>query len=243
MATYNHLGYNKDFLVKPLPLPKIKKSLLAPLIKPPGNEIKYTHYSVVVNTKRLLPLMSAVNIRGEDFKNITRTGNEPWDFSDQIKEQYQIDDRFYGADDSTFDRGHLVRRLDPCWGTKAVAKKAEHETFRWVNCTPQHRKLNRNGGVWFELEQHVLENGVKDKISDISVFAGPILASTDQFFIKPYLEKDVAIPAAFWKVIVWRKQDGNLYAVGFMMSQLDFIKSKLKKNRRSNSTGEDRFIG
>src|SRR5689334_18985882 len=130
---YNHIGYNEMFLDQSLPLPKVRASLLAPLIRSAGHEIKYTHYSIVVNSKRLLPLMSAVNIRGDDFTNISRAGDEPWDFSDQIKREFQVGNNFYGNDDDTFDRGHLVRRLDPCWGEKSLATKAEDETFRWVN--------------------------------------------------------------------------------------------------------------
>lgn len=220
-------GYDKNFLGSSLSLPKVDKKNCAPLIRGNGNEIKYTHFSIYLHKDRRLPLMSSVNIKGEAYSAPTRGGSEPWDHSDQVEEMFQIDNRFYGNDDNTFDRGHLVRRVDPCWGSKSVSNQAEAETFRWVNCTPQHKKLNQRGGVWYQLEQHVLEHGVKNKIGDIAVFAGPVLASDDLFFVKPYLNTHVPIPLVFWKVIVWKKSDGKLYAVGFMMSQHEFIKNKL----------------
>jgi len=222
------LGYRSAFLGKALRLPKLNKNLLATLSTGRGQEIKYTHYSAFVHKQRLLPLMTAVNIKGEAFSAPVRTGNEPWDFSDQVEKQYQLAGSFYANDLNTFDRGHLVRRIDPCWGNADIASQAETETFKWINCTPQHKKLNQKGGVWYQLEQHVLEHGVKNKIADISVFAGPVLDEKDKVFTKQYKGKDFQIPVVFWKVIVWKKSNGKLYAVGFMMSQYEWIKDKLK---------------
>lgn len=221
-------GYDPNFLGSALKLPRLSKRTLAPLLASSGHEIQYTHFSIFVNRERCLPAMAAVNIKGEAYANLTRGGTEPWDFSDQIDKSFQIDNRFYGKDDNTFDRGHLVRRIDPCWGEVEQATLAETETFRWVNCTPQHKKLNRNGGPWYQLEQHVMENGVKNKIADISVFSGPVLNPEDMVFVKKYQNKEVKIPVRFWKVITWRKTDNNLYAVGFMLDQTEWIKHKLK---------------
>lgn len=224
---YNHLGYFTEFLGPELKIPVAKKGVLVPLLVGRGNELKYTHFSVFVHNDRKLPLMTAVNIKGEAYTQITRDGNEPWDFSDQIKKEFQVDNRFYSKDDNTFDRGHLVRRIDPCWGGIEIATVAENETFRWVNCTPQHKKLNQKGGVWYQLEQHIMENGVKDKLTDVSVFAGPVLSPTDKIFVKKYLNADIQIPTLYWKVIVWQKSDKKLYAVGFMMDQTEWIGNKL----------------
>lgn len=172
-------------------------------------------------------MMTAVNIRGAEFNAPGRQGDEPWKHSRQIAVKYQIDNRFYGNDAGIFDRGHLVRRVDPSWGSAATAKEAELGTFHWTNCTPQHKNLNRKGGIWYQLEQHVMENGVKEKMADVSVFAGPVLAADDLPFVRKYIGTEVAIPIVFWKVIVWVKSDGTLNAVGFMMSQWEWVKDKL----------------
>lgn len=221
-------GFRKLFLGVNLPFPAIDKKKCAPLKNGSGHEIKYTHFSIFQHQQRRLPLFSAVNIKGEKYAAPDREGNEPWKTSDQVDVKYQIDNRFYGNDENTFDRGHLVRRVDPCWGSQEISNKAEQDTFHWVNCTPQHKKLNQQGGVWYQLEQHIMEKGVKNKIADISVFAGPVLNPKDKVFKKQYLGTEVPIPIVFWKVIVWKKSNGKLYAVGFMMSQWEWVKSKLK---------------
>jgi|GEM_PF-3353068 len=220
-------GFDANFLGRKLAFPKLDNKLCAPLLTGTGHEIVYTHFSVFVHKERRLPIMSACNIRGEAYNAEPREGTEPWDYSDQIEKAFQIDNEFYGNDKNTFDRGHLVRRVDPCWGVPEVANQAEAETFRWVNCTPQHNKLNRNGGVWFQLEQHIMEKGVRGKIADISVFAGPVLNSADKLFKLQYRNTDVPIPVVFWKIIVWKKADNKMYAVGFMMSQWQWIKHML----------------
>ncbi len=64
-----------------------------------------------------------------------------------------------------------------------------------------------------------MENGVKNKMADICVFSGPVLDPNDKIFKKQYQNKDVQIPVQFFKIIVWKKSNGKLYAVGFLMSQ------------------------
>lgn len=229
MANKN-IGYQKSFLGKTLSLPIIDKTKMAPLLNGKGNEIIYPHYSTFLHAKRKFSYLCAVNIKGEAYLAPIRAGDEPWDFSDQVDGQYQIDNGFFGNDHNTFDRGHIVRRVDPCWGdTQDIANEAENCTFRWSNCTPQHKKLNQTGGIWYQLEQHVMEHGVKNKIADVSVFAGPVLSNDDPIFIEQYKGFDVIIPVVFWKVIVWKKTTGELNAVGFMMSQWEWIKNKVKE--------------
>lgn len=211
-----------------MPMPRITKSKLAPLLSGKGEEIRFHHFSVYVHAARRLPIMAAVNIKGEAYSAETRSSKEPWKHSSEISKEYQIDNRFYGNDGDTFDRGHLVRRVDPAWGAEDESGNAELDTFTWVNCTPQHKKLNRMNGIWLQLEQHIMENGVKNKIADISVLSGPVLAPGDPVFIKNYENRQVPIPELFWKIIVWKKTDGKLYAVGFMMSQKEWIKGKTK---------------
>jgi endonuclease G len=224
-------GYDDQFTGLKLHLPKLPSTQCAPLKSGSGKEIKYIHYSSFLHKDRQLPLLCASNIRGEGYNAPDRAGDEPWDYSDQVLNKYQLDESFYGNDGNTFDRGHIVRRVDPCWGDDDIVDDAEAQTFRWTNCTPQHKKLNQTGGVWYQLEQHVMEHGVKGKIADIAVFAGPVLSKDDKFMEvkKGKLKgKFIQIPIEFWKVIVWKKSDNKLYAVGFLMSQWEFIKTRVK---------------
>ena len=230
MATVN-AGYDKNFTGLSLKLPKIPASKCAPLKSGSGKEIKYIHYSSFLHKDRMMPLLCATNIKGEGYNAPTRAGNEPWENSEQVLAKYQLNNDFYGNDENTFDRGHIVRRVDPCWGDEDIVNDAEAQTFRWTNCTPQHKKLNQKGGVWFQLEQHVMEHGVKGKLANIVVFAGPVLSDDDKYMEvkKGKLKgKFIQIPTEFWKVIVWKKSDNKLHAVGFLMSQWEFIKNKVK---------------
>lgn len=223
-------GYDPLFTGKKLLLPGIPAAVCAPLKTGSGKEIKYIHYSSFLHKTRQLPLLCASNIRGEGYNAPNRAGDEPWDYSEQVLPSYQLDNAFYGNDKNTFDRGHVVRRVDPCWGDDSIVDQAEAETFRWTNCTPQHKKLNQKGGVWYQLEQHVMEHGVKNKIADIAVFAGPVLSTNDKFMLVEkgkYKGQYIQIPTEFFKVIVWKKSDNKLYAVGFLMSQWEFIKNRV----------------
>lgn len=224
-------GYNDSFTGITLRLPEIPLSKCAPLKSGSGKEIKYIHYSSFLHKDRMLPLLCATNIKGEGYNAPERMGDEPWNYSEQVLPKYQLTNDFYGNDGNTFDRGHIVRRVDPCWGDDDIIAEAEAQTFRWTNCTPQHKKLNQTGGVWYQLEQHVMEHGVKGKTADIAVFAGPVLSDDDKYMEvkKGKLKgKFIQVPTEFWKVIVWKKSDNKLYAVGFLMSQWEFIKNKVK---------------
>lgn len=228
----DYQGYAPSFLGQPVKLPAFDLSNCVPLSGTTGStlsdrEIRYTHFSLFQHRVRKLPLLAAVNIKGEAYSAESRTGGDDWRYCEQIEEHYQIDNSFYSHDLQTFDRGHIVRRVDPCWGDKQTSRLADKQTFNWANCTPQHKLLNQKSGIWFQLEQHIMENGVKGKISDISVFAGPVLDRKDLNFLKPYKDSPIQIPAVFWKTIVFKKSDSKLYAVGFMMSQWEFIKDKM----------------
>jgi endonuclease G, mitochondrial len=228
----NIFGYQHDFLGKKVSLPEIKGELrknLATLKNSNETELKYTHFSCVVHKWRMLPLFTAVNIDGEEFKSLSR-GKDKWYYDDRMDEAFQLGEELYSNDENTFDRGHLVRRMDPAWGKDTEAKQADADTFHFTNCTPQHANLNRK--IWQELERHVLENGAVNGKVNISVFTGPVLGEDDKVFKNLIEGKEVQIPIVFWKVIVWKKDiDKELYAVGFMQSQWPWVKSKLREPR------------
>lgn len=121
-----------------------------------------------------------------------------------------------------FQRGHLVRRLDPCWGDDTRALEAEVDTFHFTNCTPQVGFFNQGrapadtpdsegGSLWRSVENYVLRNAVASK-ARVCCFTGPIFAEGD----KPY--RGIQIPERFFKVAVW-VEDGALKAMGMIASQ------------------------
>jgi len=232
MAQNLRNGYKPDFLGNNLPFPKLGGDLrnqLATLKYSDETELKYTHFSCVMHKTRMLPVFTAVNIKGDELQSITRK-KDVWSYDNRMEESFQLGEELYSNDLGTFDRGHMVRRMDPAWGDDPLANQADVDTFHFTNCTPQHAKLNRK--IWQELERHVLENGASDGNVDISVFTGPVLRKDDKIFINLIKGREIQIPVIFWKIIVWKKKtDDKLYAVGFMQSQWPWVKSKLREPR------------
>lgn len=225
-------GYKPKFLGKNVPLPRVEgdmKKQLATLKNSDKTELKYTHFSSVMHKSRMLPVFTAVNIRGSEFDPLTR-GEDAWAYDDRMDETFQLGEELYSNDLGTFDRGHMVRRMDPAWGKDPLPEQADGDTFHFTNCTPQHANLNRK--IWQELERHVLENGALEGKVDISVFTGPVLRKDDKVFVNLIKGREIQIPVIFWKIIVWKKKsDNKLYAVGFMQSQWPWVKSKLREPR------------
>lgn len=125
-----------------------------------------------------------------------------------------------------FQRGHLVRRLDPCWGDDTRALEAEVDTFHFTNCTPQVGFFNQGrapadtprserGALWRSVENWVLRNAVASK-ARVSCFTGPIFAASD----KPY--RGILIPERFFKVAVW-VDNGAPRAMGMIASQAGLL--------------------
>ncbi|GAB4358443.1 MAG: DNA/RNA non-specific endonuclease [Oricola sp.] len=220
-------GYDPLFLgegeLAPVPLPALNALQMRQAARLPDGsaELKYMHFSLAMNAARRLAFFTAVNIDGTDLWH-KRRGRDPWRTDPRIPEDAQVDNALYRSND--FDRGHLVRRLDPVWGPKEDAKTAEADTFHYTNAAPQHKDLNQK--IWLDLENHVLEKtGERD--ARISVFAGPVFGSSDPRSKRSGLE-EVGIPLGFWKVIVsigrTRRGRRELQAQAFVMWQWDMFR-------------------
>lgn len=111
-----------------------------------------------------------------------------------------------------FQRGHLVRRLDPAWGTKSQALLAEADTFHFTNCAPQVGFFNMGranpstpgtggGRLWRAVENLVLRNA-RNTRSRVTCFTGPIFDASDRDY------RTIKIPQRFFKIAVWAEEDG-----------------------------------
>jgi len=211
-------GYQPDFLGGPelsvaLPDYSEVKALAAELVGAPGQHVlHYTHYSVVMNKDRRLAFFTASNIDGAKAHAIKRKGPEQWYYDPRIDKKHQVGNELYKSNE--LDRGHLVRRLDPVWGTKSEATDAERETFFWTNCTPQHSAFNQR--IWLGLEDYILENATNRDFK-ASVFTGPIFKGRDPVY------RDIRLPRSFWKVAVMVTSAGTLSATAYIVSQANLI--------------------
>uniref|UniRef100_UPI003F4FC815 DNA/RNA non-specific endonuclease n=1 Tax=Bacillus pumilus TaxID=1408 RepID=UPI003F4FC815 len=175
-----------------------------------GNILNYTHFSIIMSKSRRLAFYTVVNIDGMQLKEVGRDDN--WRYDPRIDRKYQVGDELYK--NNPLDRGHLVRRRDPIWGSDAAT--ANEDTFHFTNCSPQHERLNQNPELWRGLEDYIL-NHAKNSAVKATVFTGPVFREND------ILYRGVKIPEEFWKVAVMVKDDGELSATAYLMSQKQLI--------------------
>ncbi|MGE5498784.1 MAG: DNA/RNA non-specific endonuclease, partial [Syntrophothermus sp.] len=214
-------GYNEDFLGVNVPLPKLTEKALsfgAPAAVAGANDnlLKYTHFSILFNKDRKMAFFTAVNIDGKKWKNIKR-GTDKWYYDSRIPKEIQIGDEVYGneptnGDKGWFDRGHLVRRQDPDWGTIQEAGLADDDTFHWANCTPQYYGFNQGKELWQGLENYILTNTDEEDIK-ATVFTGPVFEEDDE------VHRGIYIPKYFWKVVVVSDSGNKLYSSAYIVSQ------------------------
>jgi endonuclease G len=217
----NRTGYNPQFLPGhrvDLPALTNKQKLSAARVRSGsgGNpfELKYTHFSIVVNGERKLAYYTAVNIDGATWRKIDRTtgeslaesaeATETWYQDPRIDPDEQSDQSMYSAQKPArvFDRGHLVRREDPNWGTLSRARKANADTFHFTNCTPQQFEFNERAKYWAGIENYILDNA-KAENEKVTVITGPVLRDDDPAY------RGLQVPMAFWKILV-RVENGKL---------------------------------
>jgi endonuclease G len=178
--------------------------------------LPYHHYSVVMNRERRMAFYTAVNIDGRLSRRIKRE-KDKWFRDPRIDAAEQNGEELYAGND--LDRGHLVRRLDPAWGTsEPLAKVANDDTFHFTNCTPQHKDFNQNQQTWAGLEDYVLDHADAEDFK-VSVFTGPVFSNGDPDY------RGYKLPRQFWKVVVMVRPGGKLSATAYLLSQASLIKN------------------
>ncbi|HKH08796.1 MAG TPA: DNA/RNA non-specific endonuclease [Agromyces sp.] len=173
--------------------------------------LDYLHFSVVLDTARRLARVTGVNLDGAALLDLER--GDDWRLDERIPADWQAGPEIYAAND--LDRGHLVRRRDPVWGSPEVAARANADTFRYPNAAPQASEFNQSKELWLGLEDHVLEHA-RVHGSRLSVFTAPVLAAGDP----PY--RGIRVPLRFWKIVAWRSGD-ELAATAFVVDQAPLI--------------------
>lgn len=179
-----------------------------------------------MNAIRRIAFFTAVNIDGSKWITVDRGTGEPselleaaenWYEDPRIESTVRSDQSMYDSQrpKHIFDRGHLVRRQDPNWGTPSGAKKANADTFHFTNCSPQHLIFNQRVKYWAGIENYVLDNA-KAENERVSVFTGPVLSEDDPDY------RNIKVPTQFWKVLV-RVEQGNLLATGLLADQSKLI--------------------
>jgi V8-like Glu-specific endopeptidase len=114
----NREGYSPDFIEDftiPLPIPSADVRTLRR--GGTGVELKYEHFSVIMSASRKMPMITACNIDGAESRSLPRI--QQWSYDGRLNDEDQWGNELYQNND--LDRGHMVRREDPVWGSLAVA--------------------------------------------------------------------------------------------------------------------------
>ncbi|MGB9033643.1 MAG: DNA/RNA non-specific endonuclease [Paeniglutamicibacter sp.] len=185
-----------------------------------GSEvIPYTHFSLSLSASRRLARWVGWNIDGVGLLLLSRTGigfaKDP-----RLPADTQVGIELYEG--NSLDRGHLARRSDLLWGELPEAQQANRDSFYYGNIAPQMDDFNqsRQDGLWGRLENALYEDvDVQDLRA--SVFAGPVFGAADRVY------RDVALPAEYWKLLVFQEL-GVLKARAFLLTQdLDQLRAVL----------------
>lgn len=172
----------------------------------------YTHFSLEMSAARRLARWVAWNIDGMRlFPGDSIPRSDDFRLDPRLPADAQTGEEVYAGND--LDRGHIARRADLLWGTLEEAQQANHDSFFFTNITPQMNDFNQSGldGVWGLLEDAVLEQADLER-RRLTLFGGPVLTDADVVY------RDVLIPGAFWKVVVY-VLDGTLSARCFVLAQ------------------------
>lgn len=217
-------GYDEKFITNQIVFLPILSSeqIVDSVLDNEGNEvIKYINYSLQQSATHKFPIYTATNIDGMLFKKVPR--KDYWRKDIRIPEEFQLGKELYSVPKSDFDKGHMTKREDVQWGENIeIALNAANSTFYYTNAVPQHKDLNRK--IWRNLEDYILHAETKQKELRICVFTGPVLSNSNPYYVTAINGKQIQIPALFWKVVIFQKEDGKLYRVGFMMSQAKLLK-------------------
>ena len=204
-------GYDTDFLAGfpvPLPVPQGEKADdVLPVPLSDCNRLDYLHYSAVMSKSRKIAMFVGVNIDGQTAKSVERK-NDVWFLDGRIPLEFQIGEALYEG--NLLDRGHLVRRQDPNWGSEAEARTANDHTFHFTNCAPQMGAFNQQ--TWLGLEDYILDNA-RAWQERVTVFTGPVFSAADLTY------RDVKIPLAYWKVVAFLSDDQKPSATAYIVRQ------------------------
>ncbi|AZJ20067.1 DNA/RNA non-specific endonuclease [Bacillus wiedmannii bv. thuringiensis] len=217
MASQGTKGFDPKFLGNDfeIPFPRLTGTTSDDSLNN-GEIFNFVHFSLTINKKLKFAIYGANNIDQDRMKEVPRVD---FHFAPNIDMEYQVGNELYR--NNPWDRGHIVRRRDVCWGSKEEAKQANYDSFSWANISLQHHVYNT--GAWNDLENWILEHPTHLN-KKLSVFTGPINASSDREYCgagKP-LGCGIRIPAAFWKVVFYIGVDNKLGSAAFIMKQDEF---------------------
>lgn len=208
-------GYDPIFLgdMHEVPLPLLVGETARQALND-GEVYDFTHFSIVMNKQTKFAVFSAACVDKSRLLDIRRD-NSSWHFDSRIGAQNQVGPEYYA--DNDYDRGHLTRRRDVCWGERREAEAANHDSFCYANISLQYH--NFNTGIW-----NCLEDWVLDRLSPgkkLIVLTGPIHKEDDEEYCGTHGEPGchIKVPFGFWKSVLYLDVMQQLACLSFLIRQ------------------------
>ena len=209
------MGYDPFFLGErhEVPLPELHGRTAADALAD-GKVYDFTHFSLVMNKRRKFAIYSAACVDESKFVNVPRD-NRSWHFDDRIGTENQVGPEYYANND--YDKGHLTRRRDVCWGDRREAEKANYDSFCYANIVLQHHEFNT--GIWNCLEEWILQR--LDNEKKLIVITGPIFKETDEEYcgVNGAPGCGIKVPFGFWKTVCYLGREQALHCASFLIRQ------------------------
>ena len=161
-----------------------------PAVDVPVAELAYPHFSVTLD-RATSGGVTGVNIDGATLADLARTGD--WEYDPRVPASEQAGPAVYV--DNDLDRGHLVRRRDPGWGTTAEARARPSRPSSTP--TPRRRRRCSTSRPTCGWVSRTMCSPSRREGLRVSVFTAPVLEHDDP----PY--RGVRLPRRFWKVAAW----------------------------------------
>lgn len=143
----------------------------------------------------------------------------------------QTDDRSRYIAKANFDRGHIVRRTEPIWGSEQAGREASIHSYTHANAAPQEVLFNQDKTrpdksidegeekrSWYGMEVAILRAAHEDG-RKMCVFTGPVFADDDPIYGPGQDSGGLRqIPMIYWKIAVW-ESEGKLKSLAMKYSQ------------------------
>ncbi|MED4907948.1 DNA/RNA non-specific endonuclease [Brevibacillus centrosporus] len=224
-------GYDPFFLNEkhPIPLPLPQGRVAAEALDD-GAVFDFTHFSIVMNQRTRFAIFSAACVDILRATPVTRD-NSSWHFDERIGEENQVGPEYYARND--YDKGHLTRRRDICWGERREAEQANYDSFCYANIALQHHHFNT--GIWNCLEDWVIQRLQAAK--RLVILTGPIHKDDDEEYcgvdgnpgspiaahpgspIAAHPGCAVHIPFGFWKSVLYANEEQQISCLSFLIRQ------------------------
>ena len=195
--------------------------------KPRGyREIVREGYTVGYDTKLKIPIWVQYRLTAERSENDSFPRSNAFDEDAEIPAQGRATLEDYAGDNSGYVRGHMAPADDMRW-----SQASEQQSNLLTNIAPQIGSAF-NGSIWKTIEDRV-RSWVRDR-RDLTIICGPVFEArprvheierqpeTDrQMLFNVIGSNDVAVPSAFFKIVVNMQRPQNPDVLAFLVPHIE----------------------